>query len=266
MPTLRHIVIYLALAAAAAYYVVPFVVGVWRGYHGVDPGPDPAAPGGPGAPMRPLRWITGLYGRFLLLYLVGATVSITYGYLGGSTPGEVCVNANGLGGPLIGSRALAAAQLGSTARRGAELSVTTSVQACALHPGAAQWLLFLLTKIPDIALWACVLLLTLHLIRQAARTGPFTVQAASTMLVLGWVVALGSMIVGALSALGADVLTRMLVTFDPFSAGTIVFDVLVWGPLKALLPVPALVGVALVTFSHITRVGAAMNEEIKATV
>jgi hypothetical protein len=266
MPTLRHIIIYLALAGAAAYYVVPFVVGVWRGYHGVDPKPDPAAPGAPGAPMRPLRWITSLYGRFLLLYLVAATVSLTYGYVGGTTPGELCVDASGLGGPLTGRNALAAAQLGTTARHGAELSVTTSAQACALHPGAVQWLLFLLTKVPEVAFWGCVLLLTLRLIRQASRTGPFTVEAAATMLILGWVVALGSMIVGALGALGADLLTRMLITFDPFDAGSIAVDVLVRAPLEALLPVPALVGAALVTFSHITRVGAAMDEEIKATV
>jgi hypothetical protein len=256
MATLRHIIIYLALAGAAAYYlVIPFVAGLRRG-------PRPVESAAPKALMRPLRWITSLYGRFLLLYLVAAAINLTYGYLGGSQPGEVCVNAgNGLGGSRV-----VGAGYGTAARHGAALSETTTVQACALHPGAAQWLLFLLTKIPAIALWACVLLLTLRLIRQAARTGPFTVQAAVTMLLLGWVVIAGSMIVGALSALGSDVLTHMLVTFDPYSESTIVFEVLVAAPVRALVPVPALVGAALLTFSHVTRVGAAMDEEIRATV
>jgi len=264
MATLRHIIIYLALAGAAAYFfVVPFVAGVWRGYHGTVAAPDARDdPRAPGAPMRLLRWITGLYGRFLLLYLVAAAISLTYGYLGGSQPGEVCVNA----GSGVGGSRVVGAGYGTAARHGAALSETTSVQACALHPGAVQWLLFLLTKLPAVTLWACVLLLTLRLIRQAARTGPFTVQAAATMLLLGWVVVAGSMIVGALNALGSDVLTHMLVTFDPYNASSIVFDVVVTAPVRALVPVPALVGAALLTFSHIIRVGAAMDEEIRATV
>jgi hypothetical protein len=257
MPTLRHILIYLALGGAAAYYVViPFVAGLRRG-------PKPAEPAdAPGAPMRPLRWITGIYGPFFVFYLVGVAVWATYGYLGGSRPGEVCVNTN----PAYGGSGTPSAGIGAAPRHGAVLSQTTTVQACALHPGAGQWILFLLTWIPEIAFWGCVLLLTLRLIRQASRTGPFTTQAAGTMLLLGWVVIAGSLIVGGLRALGTDVLTHMLVTPALFPASSIVFDVLLRGPLEALLPVPALVGVALVTFSHITRVGSAMDEEIRATV
>jgi hypothetical protein len=209
--------------------------------------------------MRPLRWITGLYGRFLVLYLVGAAIWMTY--TGDGRQGEACVSANlslGGSGPVGGFRSIAA--------HGASLSDTTSVQVCMLHPGAAQWFLFLLTRVPAIAFWACVLLLSLRLIRQASRTGPFTAQAAATMLVLGWVVIAGSMIVGALSALGSDVLAQMLVTPPPSGAGWITIDVLLYAPFRALVPAPALVGAALLTFSHITRVGAAMDEEIRATV
>jgi hypothetical protein len=255
MATLRHIIIDLALAGAAAYFfVVPFVVGVWRGYHGAAARPDPySAPDAPGAPMRPLRWITGLYGRFLVFYLVGVAVWATYRFQ------QVCVNTNEALYSKIGAGY-------GAARPGVALSQSGYVQACALHPGAGQWLLYLLTKLPSLALWACVLLLTTHLVRQAARTGPFTVQAAATMYVLGWVVIAGSILVGALSALGTDVLSQMLMTSGTLGAPGIVLDVLVRGPIEALVPVPALVGAALLTFSHITRVGAAMDEEIKATV
>jgi hypothetical protein len=257
MATLRHMLIYLALAGVAVYYVViPFVAGLRRGPKPVDPADAP------GAPMRPLRWITGLYGRFLLAYLVGLAIWATYGYAGGGRSGEVCVNTS----PAYGGSVPVGAGLGATARHGAALSETTSVQACALHPGVAQWLLYLLTKAPAVVFWACVLLLTLRLIRQASKTGPFTPQAAATMLLLGWAVIVGSMIVGGLNALGSDVLTRMLVTPALFSVSTIYFDVLVRAPLEAIVPVPAIVGAALLTFSHITRVGAAMDEEIRATV
>jgi hypothetical protein len=256
MATLRHILIYLALAGAATYFlVVPFIVGL---RHGPKP---PEAPDAPGAPMRSLRWITRLYGQFLALYLIGVGISATYGYLGGTKPGEVCVNT----GDTLGGR-VSGAGLDAAPGHGAALTETGYLQACALHPGVAQWVLFLLTKLPAIALWACVLLLTFRLIRQAARAGPFTPQAAATMYVLGWVVVAGNLIVGALSAFGADVLTRMLLTFDPLSVSGIVIDTLVRAPLQTLLPVPALVGAALLTFSHITRVGAAMDEEIRATV
>lgn len=253
MVTLRHILIYLALAGAAAYFIVlPFVAGL---RHGPKP---PEAPDAPGAPMRPLRWITGLYGRFLLIYLVGTGIWATYGYLGGGSRGQVCVNTNVAlySSPVVGE----------APRHGAALTQSGYVQACALHPNAGQWTLYLLTRLPAIALWACVLLLTLRLIRQAAKTGPFTAQAAATMYVLGWVVVVGSMAVGGLGVLGADVLTGMLMASGSLGATGIFVDVLVRAPLEALVPVPALVGAALLTFSHITRVGAAMDEEIKATV
>jgi hypothetical protein len=61
-------------------------------------------------------------------------------------------------------------------------------------------------------------------------------------------------------------LTGMLMTPATFDAKGIVVDVLATGPFKALLPVPALAGAALLTFARITQVGAVMDDEIKATV
>ena len=52
-------------------------------------------------------------------------------------------------------------------------------------------------------------------------------------------------------------------TFDvPGTIG----DVLVGAPLKALFPVPALAGAALLTFGRMTRAAAVMDEELKSTV
>ena len=55
-------------------------------------------------------------------------------------------------------------------------------------------------------------------------------------------------------------------TPPPYDAKGIVIDVLIFAPLKALFPVPALAGAALLTFGRITGAGAVLDEEIKATV
>ena len=204
---------------------------------------------------QPLANIAGLYGRFLVLYVV--LVLFDYGFSGGGLRGSVCVNT---GYPYGG-----AAQ-GFAARPGASLSVAGDVRACALHPSIGQWGLFLLTKLPGLALWGCLLLLIWQLIREANTSGPFTPRVAATMRQLGWVVIAGSMIAGALGHLGADLLTRMLMTPATFDTRGILVDVLLAAPVKALLPVAALAGSVLLTFARIIKAGAVMDDEIKATI
>jgi hypothetical protein len=184
-------------------------------------------------------------------------VLFDYGFSGGGLRGSVCVNT---GYPYGG-----AAQ-GFAARPGASLSVAGDVRACALHPSIGQWGLFLLTKLPGLALWGCLLLLIWQLIREANTSGPFTPRVAATMRQLGWVVIAGSMIAGALGHLGADLLTRMLMTPATFDTWGILVDVLLAAPVKALLPVAALAGSVLLTFARIIKAGAVMDDEIKATI
>jgi hypothetical protein len=210
--------------------------------------------------MRPLSRVAGINGSFLMLYLVGTAFQSSYGLPPSrSSRLSVCVNT---GYPLSASGGL-----GATARNGAVLSAGGDVTACALHPSLGQWALFLLTKVPDLVLWGCLLLLIWRLISEGARRGPFTPRAAAIVRQLGWTVLGGSYLVGALDHLGADLMTGMLMTPAPYGGGGgIVADVLVFGPLKALLPVPALAGAALLTFSRMTKAGAAMDEELQATV
>ena len=204
---------------------------------------------------QPLSSVAGLYGRFLILYLL--LVLLDHGFASGGLRGSVCVDTSRTyGGPAHGL----------AARSGASLSLAGDVHACALHPSIWQWGLFLLTKLPGLALWGCLLLLIWRLIRQANSTGPFTVEAAAVMRQLGWTVIGGSMIAAALSHLGADMLTGMLITPATFDSNGIVVDVLAAAPFKALFPVPALAGAALLTFARITQAGAVMDDEIKATV
>jgi hypothetical protein len=209
---------------------------------------------------QPLGSVVSLYGRFLILYLAAAGWTAADGFTGGGPRGSVCVDT---GYPAGGS-----ARLGAwwSARPGASLGVTSNVLACALHPSLGQWALYLLTKLPGIAFWGCLILLIWRLIRAAGRSGPFTPQAAVTMRHLGWVVIVGSMVVAALGHLGSDVLTRMLMAPSTYNAGSTAVNALVVGPVTALLPVPLLAGAALLTFARITRLGAVMDDEIRATV
>jgi hypothetical protein len=208
-------------------------------------------------PTHPLGKVAGLYGRALVLYLAVTALWLSRG-LGAGPRGSVCVNTAFPNSGGAGS--------GHAARAGAAISAGGNIQACALHPSLTQWALYLLTRLPDIALWGVLLLLIWRLISQASQGGPFTAHVAATMRRLAWVVIGGSMTAGALGALGADVLTRMLMTPATFSGGEIAIDILALGALKALLPVPAIAGAALLSFARITQAGVVLDEEIKATV
>jgi hypothetical protein len=208
---------------------------------------------------EPLGQIAWLYGTFMVIYLALAALRIKDGFYGGGQAGSVCVNTS-LGG---GGSVLSAA--GWRARPGGSLGVA-DIQACVLHPSAADGAMFLLTQLPGLLLWGGVLLMIFRLIRHAVRRGPFTPRASSLMRQLGWLIVLGAALVGALDTLGISVLTDAVLRPQPYDAGGIVGNVLLLGAIKALFPVPLLAGAALITFGRITRVGAAMDEEIKATV
>ena len=249
---------YVALAVLAAAFVavivVPFIIGLVRG-----PQPGAAHPGRDGldASMRPLSRIAGIYGRFLLLYLAGSVLYAGSGLYGGPGPaGSICVDSG---------RTYYGTMQGEAALPGAVLRPGGDIRACALHPSVGQWSLYLLTRLPGLVLWAAVLLLIWRLITEAGRSGPFTTRAASILHQLGWVVIAGSVVAAALSHLGADVLTAKLMTPSTSDVNGTLADVLL-APVRALFPVPALAGAALLTFGRMTRAASVMDEELKGTV
>jgi hypothetical protein len=206
----------------------------------------------------PIGAVAWLYGIFLVLYLVETAFAISDG-AANEGPGSICVTT------YLMSQTQATP--GYSARAGAAISAIGHTQACALHPGVLQLVLFLLTKLPSIVVWGGVLLLIIwRLTRQAARGGPFTTRVAVAMRQLGWLVIVGSVVAAALGALGTDLLARMLMTPAPWDGHLIVLDVLVSAPLQALVPVPLLAGVTLMCFARIIRAGAVLDEEVKATV
>jgi hypothetical protein len=152
------------------------------------------------------------------------------------------------------------AGMGVHAKPGSQLDVTGTIQACASHPDFGQRVLYTLTSLPTVLVWAGVLLLVWQIIRAARRDGPFTPRVATVMRRLGWFILGGSLIAALVQHLAADVL---LVTMARVSSP---FVSVIFGPLRALVPVPLLAGAALLSFARIIRLGAEMDDEIKGTV
>jgi hypothetical protein len=248
---LRYLAIALILAIVAGAIVVPFAVGFVRGAGAqTRQRADARSP----QVLGPLARVATIYGRFFSLYLI---IQLAQLAIYGKKFLRACANTPY---PAFG-----AAGSGVAAKPGASLTSDGTVQVCATHPTAYEWFLYALIRLPSLVLWGMLLLLVWQLIRQAARGGPFSRQSAGIMYGLGAVILAGTAIEAAVGALGADLMARVLLVHPPYVGGGIAMDVL-FGPLKALVPWPALAGAALLSFARMTRVGAELDEEVKATV
>jgi hypothetical protein len=247
---MRYLVLAIILAILVGAIGVPFVIGLIKG-------PSASASDGRGADARlmgPLTRVVTVYSRFFALYVIAELLNAVY--RAGKFP-VVCANTpySTVGG-----------WSGIAVRPGAQLQSKGAVQVCASHPSVSQWFLYVLIRLPGLVVWAVGLILVWQLIRQAARSGPFSRQSADIMQRLGLVIIVGTAVAAALSALGSELLGRMLLVSGGFTGAGIPLDILVSQPIQALLPWPALAGAALLSFARITRVGAALDEEVKATV
>lgn len=249
----------LVLLVAVVLVLIPFARGLIRGPRAAAGPPAPQARLGEAA-LRPLGSITGIYSGFVVLYLIVAAWTFRDQLLGsraGVSPGRACVT--------TGINSLAKGTPGWHVRPGMSLTPVGTLQACILHPAAGQWALYLLTWVPGVLLWCGVLMMILRLVRYAAQSGPFTPAAATMMAQLGWLILAGSVLAAIIGHVSADLITDMVIASRPFDGGFIASDAIL-APLRALLPVPALAGAALLSFARLTRAAAVMDEEIQATV
>jgi hypothetical protein len=252
---MRYLPLAIILAILVGAIGVPFAVGFIQGPSASPSPSDGCGTRTPGAQlMRPVTRVVTIYGRFFVLYVIAEVLDAVY--RAGKSP-VVCANTpySTVGG-----------WSGIAVRPGAQLQSKGTVQVCASHPGVAQWFLYALIRLPGLVVWAIALLLVWQLIRQAARSGPFSRQSADIMQRLGVVIVVGTAVAAAVSALGADLLTRMLLVSGGYAGAGIPLDILVSQPIQALLPWPALAGAGLISFARITRVGAELDEEVRATV
>jgi hypothetical protein len=207
---------------------------------------------------EPLETVTAFFATFLLLILAtGILLTLTgSGSLGGFGRTQICVTQpnTGYGGDNWTSH------LGVMHRPGTTIQINGTLQVCALHPGIGQRVLYTLVSLPSSLVWVALLLLLWRVIRAARQAGPFTVQAAVAMRRLGWLIIAGTAVAAAVQGFALDQLLNTMLT-SPNSYGDALLEVF-----HALLPVPILAGAALLTFARIVRLGAAMDDEIKATV
>lgn len=208
---------------------------------------------------EPLETLTAVFGTLLIAFLAIGAVSAVFGT--GSVGGfgkaaAVCATE-----PVSSVSSSPFSHLQAFATRpGSSLNLNTPVEACATHPALGQRLLFTLTELPATLVWGGVLLLIWWMLRAARCSGPFTLEVATVMRLLGWFIIVGAIAAAAVQGFALDqLLNTMLVQQNDF--GDAIFF-----PVHALVPVPALAGVALLTFARIIRAGAAMDEEIKGTV
>ena len=122
-------------------------------------------------------------------------------------------------------------------------------------------MLYSLMTVPEVLLWGGILLLLWRLLVLARRDGPFTARVAGAMRVLGWYIIAGAVLAAAIEQLSTVLLFNSLVTPPPEGIDSVPF-----AALRALVPVPALAGTALLTFARIVRFGAAMDDELQGTV
>lgn len=207
---------------------------------------------------EPLEAVTGVFGGVLLLVTAadGILAVAGSGSVGGFGHATVCATQPNTvyGGSDWTSH------LGVAASPGASVSINGTLQACALHPGIGQRILYTLMSLPTALVWGAVLFLLWLVIREARRTGPFTVRVARAMRRLGWLIIAGSAAAAAVQGFALDqLLNTMLAAHDHFG------DALT-EPIRALVPVPVLAGAALLTFARIIRLGTDMDADLKGTV
>jgi Protein of unknown function (DUF2975) len=209
---------------------------------------------------EPLESTAFAFGSVFAAVLILAVVATLFGTgtFAGLGHAQVCVTDPNVGGssganPFIGTYA---------AKAGAQLQPPDGpLSACALRPGLGQHLLYSLMTIPQVLLWGGILLLLWRLLVIARRQGPFTVRVAGAMRVLAWYILAGSALAAAIEELATVLLLGSLVAPRPEG-----FDSVAFTALRALVPVPALAGAALLTFARIVELGVAMDDELQGTV
>ncbi|MEW2128969.1 hypothetical protein [Streptomyces sp. NPDC005435] len=130
---------------------------------------------------------------------------------------------------------------------------------CARSATASQNALASLGPLASLALYAGGLFLLDRLLRGASRDGVHTARAAGRLRLLGWWLLVGSVVAATVAAVSRRALMASLARSADLTALSWLQD---WNaPYLAVI-----VGLGLLTFSRITRAGAAMREDLEGLV
>lgn len=129
---------------------------------------------------------------------------------------------------------------------------------CAAHATAWQALAFTVTLLPIDLLRLGALYLAQQLARAAARDGVYTAQASRLLLILGWWLLAGGLVATVTEAFARMNLLGQLVTWN-----------VNWGqwPVAWSVSWPVVwIGLGLITFARVMRIGAGMRADLEGTV
>ena len=129
---------------------------------------------------------------------------------------------------------------------------------CAAHPTFRQALAATITVLPVGLFRLGALYLAMRLARAVARDGVYTAQAARLLLVLGWWLLAGGLVATVAEAFARMNLLGQLVTWN-----------VDWGqwPVAWSVSWPvAWIGLGLIIFARVMRVGAGMRADLEGTV
>jgi hypothetical protein len=209
--------------------------------------------------VEPLHSTIVFIGTLLLFLMVLIAILAVSGHgvsVGGFGDTTICLNQPHTS--YGGSPADLAGLPDAAAKPGVDLSLNGTLQACASNPSLGQRIWYTLIALPAGLVWSGILFLLWRLTAVARRFGPFTVQVAARMRLLGWFIVIGSVAAVSVGGLATDALLNSM-----FRGQNTFGDAI---PLHVSLIIPVLAGVVLLTFARFIRVGVAMDEEIKGTV
>ena len=129
---------------------------------------------------------------------------------------------------------------------------------CAAHPNARQALADTITALPVDLLRLGALYLAMRLARAAARDGVYTAEAARLLLILGWWLLAGGLVATVTEAFARMDLLSQLVTWN-----------VDWGqwPVAWSVSWPVVwIGLGLIIFARVMRIGVGMRADLEGTV
>jgi len=215
----------------------------------------------PGNRLEPLATVVAWLFRLAVVATVARVILALFGqgpwfgaHIGGPSPSlpGVCLNA---------AQALlqhAGSGLSQAALSPGVRATLNTANVCAAHPTGWQALAFTVTMLPVDLLRLGALYLTMRLARTAARDGVYTAQAARLLLVLGWWLLAGGLVATVITAFARLNLLGQLVTWN-----------VDWGqwPVAWSVSWPVVwIGLGLIVFARVMRIGAGMRADLEGTV
>ncbi|XUL92732.1 DUF2975 domain-containing protein [Streptomyces galilaeus] len=211
-----------------------------------------AKSGSTGSPLEPMAGVVTALCALTAVFLVLKTfAAVGIGGAFGWGDGSVCATdpSTQVGGEDWSIR---------TMKPGPGIEVLFTPRYCDSSPSGGARLLSTLTELPSSAFWIGALFLLYRVIRAARQDGPYTVRTAGRLHLLGWYLAVGSIVCHVTESVAGAALLNSLRATDH---RPLLYDIDHGIPYFALLT-----GIGLLSLARIMRVGTAMREDLEGVI